>query len=241
MFKIVGFKHYLDCWMRPIPVLEFARQSGAEFAYPAGYTMVKDYVRQSRISRQEMFELLSHAPGEAQADFGEAVVVITGAEQTAHFMVFDLPHSDDCFVQAFPTERTEAFLAGHVVENLVGYARRNFIVPIPRASSWEELDTQLEADCRGRCERRLRGCAETIGERFQRAYATMLPLPNVPFEPCEKVTVRVSSLALVRYRSRYRHVGIKGLETRFPDRSSVAGAGPASRPRGARPFRSQEP
>jgi DNA replication protein DnaC len=29
-------------------------------------------------------------------------------------MVFDLPHSDDCFVQAFPAETTEAFLEGHV-------------------------------------------------------------------------------------------------------------------------------
>ena len=26
----------------------------------------------------------------------------------------DLPHSDDCFVQAFPAETTEAFLEGHV-------------------------------------------------------------------------------------------------------------------------------
>ena len=57
---------------------------------------------------------LSHAPGEAQADFGEALAVIAGVELTAHFMVFDLPHSDDCFVQAFPAETTEAFLEGHV-------------------------------------------------------------------------------------------------------------------------------
>jgi len=56
------------------------------------------------------FAPLSHAPGEAQADFGEALVVIAGVEQKAHFMAFDLPHSDDCFVQAFPAETTEAFL-----------------------------------------------------------------------------------------------------------------------------------
>ena len=86
----------------------------AEHAYPGGYTIVKDYVRESRISSQEMFVPLSHAPGEAQADFGEAVVVIAGVEQTAHFMVFDLPPSDDCFGQAFPAETTEAFLEGHV-------------------------------------------------------------------------------------------------------------------------------
>ena len=75
------------------------------------------------------------------------------------------------------------------------------MVPIPRASSWEELNAHLEADCGQRRERRLRGQTETIAERFQRDRAAMLPLPSAPFEPCEKVTARVSSLALVRYRT----------------------------------------
>src|SRR5258705_10727345 len=35
-------------------------------------------------------------------------------------------------------------------EGLVGYARRNFMVPIPRVSRWEELNLHLEADCRKR-------------------------------------------------------------------------------------------
>ena len=57
---------------------------------------------------------LTHAPGTAQADFGEALVVIAGVEQKAHYLAMDLPHSDDCFVMAFPAETTEAFLEGHV-------------------------------------------------------------------------------------------------------------------------------
>jgi len=32
----------------------------------------------------------------------------------AHYLAMDLPHSDDCFVAAFPAETTEAFLEGHV-------------------------------------------------------------------------------------------------------------------------------
>ena len=79
-----------------------------------GYTIVKDYVRSSKIGGQEMFVPLAHAPGEAQADFGEALTVIAGIEQKAHFMAFSLPHSDDCFVQVFPAETTEAFLEAHV-------------------------------------------------------------------------------------------------------------------------------
>jgi hypothetical protein len=51
-----------------------------------------------------MFIPLTHAPGEAQADFGEALVMIAGLEQKAHYLAMDLPHSDDCFVVAFPAE-----------------------------------------------------------------------------------------------------------------------------------------
>jgi transposase len=49
-----------------------------EHGYTGGYTIVKDYVRASKIGSQEMFVPLSYAPGEAQADFGEALVVIAG-------------------------------------------------------------------------------------------------------------------------------------------------------------------
>ena len=86
----------------------------AEHGYTGGYTIVKDYVRASKIGGQEMFIPLTHAPGEAQADFGQAQVVIAGVECMAHFMAFDMPHSDDCFVQAFPAETTESFLEAHV-------------------------------------------------------------------------------------------------------------------------------
>ena len=37
----------------------------AEHSYTGGYTIVKDYVRSSKIGGQEMFVPLTHAPGEA--------------------------------------------------------------------------------------------------------------------------------------------------------------------------------
>jgi transposase len=251
-----------------------------EHGFTGGYTIVKDYVRSAELHSREMFIPLTHAPGEAQADFGEALVMVAGVEQKAHYLTVDLPHSDDCFVAAFPAETTEAFLEGHVrafayfggvptrilydnskiavarilgceerqktrafselqsyylfadkfgrpakgndkgkVEGLVGYARRNFMVPIPRVSSWEELNIRLEAESQKRRLRRLRGHTETIGERFERDHAAMLPLPAAPYEACEKIAGRVSSLSLVRYRSndysvptRYGHrqVWVKG-------------------------------
>ena len=84
-----------------------------EHAFKGGYTVVKDYVRQARLQHKEVFVPLAHPPGGAQADFGEAFVVIAGVERKAHFQCFDLPQSDDCFVVAFPVENTEAFLEGH--------------------------------------------------------------------------------------------------------------------------------
>src|SRR5664279_4037906 len=86
-----------------------------EHGFSGGYTIVKDYVRGEELRGREMFVPLTHAPGEAQADFGEALVVIAGVEQKAHFLAMDCPHSDDCFVAAFPGETTEAFQQGHVL------------------------------------------------------------------------------------------------------------------------------
>jgi transposase len=233
-----------------------------EHGFTGGYTIVKDYVRLRHLGRREMFVPLEHPPGDAQADFGEAMVVIGGVERKAHYLAMDLPQSDACFVMAFPAETTEAFLEGHArafewfggvprtilydntklavaqilgdgrriktqaftglqshylfaekfgrpgkgndkgkVEGLVGYARRNFLVPVPRYASWEELNARLREQCARRRDRKLRGHDETIGERFEKDKEMLLPLPATPYEACEKRLTRVTSMSLVRYRA----------------------------------------
>lgn len=251
-----------------------------EHRFPGGYTIVKDYLRLKRLRQREMFVPLEHPPGDAQADFGEAQVVIAGAEWKAHYFVMDLPQSDDSFVMAFPAETTEAFLEGHnhafryfggvprrilydntklavarilgdgrrrktqafselqshylfeekfgrpakgndkgKVEGLVGYARRNFLVPVPRMRSWGELNRHLLEQCQKRRQRQLRGHRQTIAERFERDQQKLLPSPATPYEACEKRWTRVTSLALVRYRTNdysvpvewgHREVVVKG-------------------------------
>ena len=57
---------------------------------------------------------LSHKPGEAQFDFGEAKAVYRGRDIKVMFCVMSLPHSDAFFCQAFPRECTETFQEGHV-------------------------------------------------------------------------------------------------------------------------------
>jgi transposase len=86
------------------------------------------------------------------------------------------------------------------VEGLVGYARRNFMVPIPHARDFAELNARLLECCRRRWGERLRGHDETIGERLVRDRGALLPLPPAPYDACEKLAARVSSLSLVRYR-----------------------------------------
>ena len=93
------------------------------------------------------------------------------------------------------------------VEGLVGYARRNFMVPVPHAASFAELNAHLLECCRRRLNDRLRGHDETIGERLVRDRAAFLPLPATPYEACEKRAARVNSLrwyATAATTTRYR-------------------------------------
>jgi transposase len=232
-----------------------------EHGFTGGITIVKDYVAGWRQRSQEMFVPLVHPPGHAQVDFGEAIGIIGGIECKIHLFAFDLPHSDACFVIAYPAETTEAFCDGHVrafaffggvpksilydntklavarilgdgkrqrtrafaelqshylfedrfgrpgkgndkgkVEGLVGYARRNFLVPIPVFDSFEALNAHLLECCRRRMADRLRGHDGTISERLERDLAAFqTPLP-APYDACERVATTVSSLSLVRYR-----------------------------------------
>jgi len=233
-----------------------------EHGYTGGYTIVKDYVREKRLSSREMFVPLSHPPGHGQADFGEALAVIGCVEMKIHYFCVSLPQSDDLFVKAFPAENMEAFCDGHnvafsyfggvpqsmlydntklavakiqkngeriftrkfdelvshylfdtrfgrpgkgndkgKVEGLVGYVRRNFLVPVPRFDSFDSLNAWLVEKCRERRDRKLRGHEETIGERFERDRSAFLPLPPFPYDACDKVDTRVNSLSLVRYKT----------------------------------------
>jgi transposase len=85
----------------------------AEHGFTGGETIVRAYVRERRLRGREMFVPLVHPPGHGQADFGEAVAVIGGEERRIHFLAVDLPHSDACFVKAYPAETVEAFCDGH--------------------------------------------------------------------------------------------------------------------------------
>jgi transposase len=73
-----------------------------EHRFTGGYTIVKDYLRSSKLGSRKMFVPLTHPAGEAQADFGEALVVIGGVECKAHYLAMDLHPSGPKSVRRGP-------------------------------------------------------------------------------------------------------------------------------------------
>ena len=85
-----------------------------EHGFTGGITIVTDYIREKKRRTQEVFVPLSHPPGHAQVDFGEALGEIGGVQRKLHYFAMALPHSDAFFIKAYPAETTEAFCDGHV-------------------------------------------------------------------------------------------------------------------------------
>ena len=192
-----------------------------EHGFDGGYTIVKDYVRERRRVVREMFVPLSHPPGHAQCDFGQAWAFIGGKKRRVHYFVMSLPHSDGIFIKAYPAETTEAFCDGHVsafrylgggrrkrtstftelqshylfsdrfgrvgkgndkgiVEGMVGYGRRNFLVPIPRAKSFDALNAHLESECLERMDARLGGTPRALASAWSVTSGRCLRCPRFP-------------------------------------------------------------
>ena len=85
-----------------------------EFGYTGCESQVRALVARLKGARaKEPFIPLTDLPGEAQADFYEAVVNIAGERLKAHVFLMVLPHSDVYFQVAYPCENSESFLDGH--------------------------------------------------------------------------------------------------------------------------------
>lgn len=97
-----------------------------EQGFAGGYTIVKDAVRELRRTMKEVYMPLIHRPGEAQVDFGHALVKMAGVLRKICFFVMALPYSDAFFIRAYERECTETFWDGHVraFEFFGGVARR---------------------------------------------------------------------------------------------------------------------
>jgi transposase len=230
-----------------------------EHGFPGSEATVRRAVRRLRPRAVEMFVPLEAPPGKiAQADFGKAQVLVGGRLREASFFSMRAKASGVPFCVCYPTERLEAFLAGHVaafeffggvfsavwydnpktavtkilahhereeqvdfsrlrahylfgsafcnpaeahekgsVENLVGYVRRNALVPHDRPfASFAELNAHLLAWSEKERERRRAAWEEEVLE--------LAPLPERPFRASLSRPVTVSKLSLASVdRNRY--------------------------------------
>ena len=89
---------------------------------------------------------------------------------------------------------------GHV-ENLVGYGRRNFLVPVPVIDDLEQLNETLSQRCREDLTRTLRGKNSPKSILLEEERSSFLPLPRQSYEARRVVKAQASSLSLVRFDS----------------------------------------
>jgi len=194
---------------------------------------------------------------QAQVDWGQAQVSISGERKTAHLFCLRMKASGVPFVWSAPTEKLEAFLEGHkrafewlggvprecvydnpktavvrilkgpereehtifsglrahylfdsqfcrpaqghekgAVENLVGYARRNTLVPIVDFPSWEALNEHLLAWCERERKR--------VEQKWEKEEQQLRALPLQPYQCSITRLVEVNKLSLVVFdRNRY--------------------------------------
>ena len=229
-----------------------------------GFTGAEPTVR--RWVRERKMRLGWHRPGavvpldpeqalEAEVDWGTAWIRMKGEDVQVKLFCMRSRYSGKSFVRAYPRERQEMFLDGHIrafdwyggvfptvvfdnlktavrrilrgkarieqdrftalrahytfesrfcnpargqekggVEGLVGFARRNCLVPVPEVADFEELNAQLLERCATDDQRRIggRSDARTIGERHAAESERLLALPETPFENTKVVGVRIS-------------------------------------------------
>jgi transposase len=86
-----------------------------EKGFTGGASTVRHAVKEMRNKIPEVYVPLAFDPGEAiQVDWGKAIIILNGVKTEAHLFCMRLCHSIAPFVVAYPTEREESFLEGHV-------------------------------------------------------------------------------------------------------------------------------
>jgi len=100
------------------------------------------------------------------------------------------------------------------VEGLIGYVRRNYLVPIPEAANFEELNQKVLKQCLAYGDHRLQGRENTVNEIFEGEKSHLLPLPEIPFSNIQTTDGKVDRYSTVivdknRYSVPTRYAGLK--------------------------------
>jgi len=243
-----------------------------EYGFKGSEATVRRWVRQckNRLGlgiQQAVIPLDPECAQEAEVDWCTAHVRMAGELRIVKIFCMRSRYSGKSFVRAYPWERQEMFLDGHIhafyffggvflilvydnlktavvrilkgksrieqnqfakfrayytfnsrfcnpakaqekggVESLVGYARRNFLVPIPEVADFEELNDLLLKRCLAHGQGIIAGREDsrTIDERHEQERSRLLPLPSKPFDNAKPEKVRISSYQTAQVdRNRY--------------------------------------
>lgn len=243
-----------------------------EYGFGGAESTVRRWVREQKASLgwgrvAAVLPLDPEMAQEAEVDWGSAWVGMAGEERPVKLFCMRSRFSGMAFVRAYPWERQEMFLDGHLrafafysgvfpvlvydnltvavrqvlrgkarveqerfvafrsyytfqarfcnpdrgrekggVEGLVGFARRNFLVPIPEVGDFDQLNDLLLTRCMEDSHRRIGGREDdrTIGERHEQERERLLPLPDHSFDNTKAVAVRISPYQTAQVdRNRY--------------------------------------
>lgn len=111
--------------------------------------------------------------------------------------------------------------AGHEkggVEGLVGYARRNYMVPVPQAESLQALNERLLEECVVYGEHRMATREQSVNELYEAEKSHLIVLPEVAFSNIEICSPKVGKYATAivdknhySVPTRYTHVKVKAI------------------------------
>lgn len=102
---------------------------------------------------------------------------------------------------AFKTEFCNV-AAGHekgLVEGLVGYIRRNALVPIPHIESIDQLNETLLAKCLNYRNHKIKGRDFSVGQMAEIEKSNFTPLPQYIFDTSRSLIAKVDEFSTIRF------------------------------------------
>lgn len=96
-----------------------------------------------------------------------------------------------------------------LVEGLVGWARRNICVPVPKVPDIRELNYELLTRCLKYEKHRIRGKKASVGEMFKEEKKFLRKLPPYVFETAKCMNARVNAFSSVRFKTNTYSVPVK--------------------------------
>jgi transposase len=99
-----------------------------------------------------------------------------------------------------------------LVENLVGYARRNFLVPAPKVSSIDELNEELWKDClKYRKKHKVQSRSNPVNIMYEEELSFLKTVPPFRFDTSKTDVVSVGDFSTIKFDKNEYSVPIKYL------------------------------